>query len=81
MQQSLPLWPVGLVRVETLTLPSLGRLPSGWLSLDRSVLQRVVQTVGASMWRDAAPDPGQVPMPAVEPKQLPARGLSPELSW
>ncbi|XP_059581347.1 AP-4 complex accessory subunit RUSC2 isoform X3 [Alligator mississippiensis] len=56
------------------------RLPSGWLSLDRSVLQRVVQTVGASMWRDAAPDPGQVPMPAVEPKQLPARGLSPELS-
>ncbi|XP_019373573.1 PREDICTED: iporin isoform X3 [Gavialis gangeticus] len=56
------------------------RLPSGWLSLDRSVLQRVVQTVGASVWRDAAPDPGQVPTPDVEPKQLPARGLSPDLS-
>ncbi|XP_019387456.1 PREDICTED: iporin isoform X3 [Crocodylus porosus] len=56
------------------------RLPSGWLSLDRSVLQRVVQTVGASMWREPAPDPGQVPMPDVEPKQLPACGLAPELS-
>uniref|UniRef100_A0A8C6Z4Y6 Uncharacterized protein n=1 Tax=Nothoprocta perdicaria TaxID=30464 RepID=A0A8C6Z4Y6_NOTPE len=32
------------------------RLPSGWLSLDRSVFQLVAQTVGASMWREAAPE-------------------------
>ncbi|RMC16535.1 hypothetical protein DUI87_06472 [Hirundo rustica rustica] len=30
------------------------RLPSGWLSLDKSVFQLVAQTVGASMWREAA---------------------------
>ncbi|KAM6227487.1 AP-4 complex accessory subunit RUSC2 isoform 3-T10 [Spheniscus humboldti] len=55
------------------------RLPSGWLSLDKSVFQLVAQTVGASMWREAAheaepprPEPSEVPPAA----QL-ARGLSP----
>ncbi|KAM6187330.1 AP-4 complex accessory subunit RUSC2 isoform 2-T3 [Sarcoramphus papa] len=55
------------------------RLPSGWLSLDKSVFQLVAQTVGASMWREAAPEP-EPPRP--EPPEVPpvarlARGLSP----
>ncbi|KAJ7424135.1 Iporin [Willisornis vidua] len=55
------------------------RLPSGWLSLDKSVFQLVAQTVGASMWREAAPEPDP---PQPEPSEvptvsLPARGISP----
>ncbi|XP_051660560.1 AP-4 complex accessory subunit RUSC2 isoform X3 [Manacus candei] len=55
------------------------RLPSGWLSLDKSVFQLVAQTVGASMWREAAPepDPPQPEPPEVPPAALPARGMSP----
>ncbi|NXH51199.1 RUSC2 protein, partial [Rhabdornis inornatus] len=45
------------------------RLPSGWLSLDKSVFQLVAQTVGASMWREAAPE--QEP-PRPEPPEAPA---------
>ncbi|NXO37391.1 RUSC2 protein, partial [Locustella ochotensis] len=55
------------------------RLPSGWLSLDKSVFQLVAQTVGASMWREAAPEPdsprpASPEAPAVAP---PAQGMSP----
>ncbi|NXW45264.1 RUSC2 protein, partial [Nyctiprogne leucopyga] len=55
------------------------RLPSGWLSLDKSVFQLVAQTVGASMWREAAPEPErpQPEPPEVPPEVRPARGLSP----
>ncbi|KAK2512178.1 Rusc2 [Columba guinea] len=55
------------------------RLPSGWLSLDKSVFQLVAQTVGASMWREAAPErePPQPESPEVPPVARPARGLSP----
>ncbi|XP_051498989.1 AP-4 complex accessory subunit RUSC2 isoform X3 [Apus apus] len=55
------------------------RLPSGWLSLDKSVFQLVAQTVGASMWREAAPEPEppQPEPPEVPPEAWPARGLSP----
>uniref|UniRef100_A0A8B9SBF3 RUN and SH3 domain containing 2 n=1 Tax=Apteryx owenii TaxID=8824 RepID=A0A8B9SBF3_APTOW len=55
------------------------RLPSGWLSLDKSVFQLVAQTVGASMWREAAPEPEsqRTEPPEVSPEQRPARGLSP----
>ncbi|XP_027762375.1 iporin isoform X3 [Empidonax traillii] len=55
------------------------RLPSGWLSLDKSVFQLVAQTVGASMWREAAPepDPPQPETPEVPTVALPARGMSP----
>ncbi|XP_065513234.1 AP-4 complex accessory subunit RUSC2 isoform X1 [Caloenas nicobarica] len=55
------------------------RLPSGWLSLDKSVFQLVAQTVGASMWREAAPEPEppQPESPEVPPMARPARGLSP----
>ncbi|XP_039556646.1 iporin isoform X3 [Passer montanus] len=45
------------------------RLPSGWLSLDKSVFQLVAQTVGASMWREAAPEPDA---PHPEPPEAPA---------
>ncbi|NXP99962.1 RUSC2 protein, partial [Vidua macroura] len=55
------------------------RLPSGWLSLDKSVFQLVAQTVGASMCREAAPEPDP---PHPEPSEAsavarPARGMSP----
>ncbi|XP_068032554.1 AP-4 complex accessory subunit RUSC2 isoform X2 [Anomalospiza imberbis] len=55
------------------------RLPSGWLSLDKSVFQLVAQTVGASMWREAAPEPDP---PHPEPPEAPAvarpaQGISP----
>ncbi|KAM8792961.1 AP-4 complex accessory subunit RUSC2-like [Eudromia elegans] len=55
------------------------RLPSGWLSLDRSVFQLVAQTVGASMWREAAPEPEPRRTEPAEasPEQRPARGLCP----
>ncbi|XP_064356475.1 AP-4 complex accessory subunit RUSC2-like isoform X2 [Dromaius novaehollandiae] len=55
------------------------RLPSGWLSLDKSVFQLVAQTVGASMWREAAPEPEpqRTEPPEVSPEQRPTRGLSP----
>ncbi|NWT27278.1 RUSC2 protein, partial [Cardinalis cardinalis] len=56
------------------------RLPSGWLSLDKSVFQLVAQTVGASMWREAAPEPDP---PHPEPPEAPAvarpvQGMSPQ---
>ncbi|XP_064592973.1 AP-4 complex accessory subunit RUSC2 isoform X3 [Zonotrichia leucophrys gambelii] len=55
------------------------RLPSGWLSLDKSVFQLVAQTVGASMWRETAPEPDP---PHPEPPEAPAvarpvQGMSP----
>ncbi|XP_010220018.1 PREDICTED: iporin-like [Tinamus guttatus] len=55
------------------------RLPSGWLSLDKSVFQLVAQTVGASMWREAAPepDPQRMEPPEASAEQRPARELSP----
>ncbi|XP_071587946.1 AP-4 complex accessory subunit RUSC2 isoform X2 [Heliangelus exortis] len=55
------------------------RLPSGWLSLDKSVFQLVAQTVGASMWKEAAPElePPQPEPPEMPPKVRAARGLSP----
>ncbi|NWV03578.1 RUSC2 protein, partial [Ptilonorhynchus violaceus] len=55
------------------------RLPSGWLSLDKSVFQLVAQTVGASMWREAAPepDPPHPEPPEVPAVARPARGMSP----
>ncbi|KAM7023683.1 AP-4 complex accessory subunit RUSC2-like [Acridotheres tristis] len=55
------------------------RLPSGWLSLDKSVFQLVAQTVGASMWREAAPEPEPSrPEPPEAPAVArPAEGVSP----
>ncbi|XP_035419771.1 AP-4 complex accessory subunit RUSC2 isoform X4 [Cygnus atratus] len=55
------------------------RLPSGWLSLDKSVFQLVAQTVGASMWREAAPEPEppRAEPPEVSPVPRPAQGLCP----
>ncbi|XP_059689705.1 AP-4 complex accessory subunit RUSC2 isoform X2 [Gavia stellata] len=50
------------------------RLPSGWLSLDKSVFQLVAQTVGASMWREATSEPEPPEVPTVV---RPTRGLSP----
>ncbi|NXL54249.1 RUSC2 protein, partial [Podilymbus podiceps] len=57
------------------------RLPSGWLSLDKSVFQLVAQTVGVSMWREAAPEPEppQAEPPKVSSAAQPARGLSAHL--
>ncbi|XP_076217356.1 AP-4 complex accessory subunit RUSC2-like isoform X3 [Aptenodytes patagonicus] len=54
------------------------RLPSGWLNLDKSMFQLVAQTVGASMWREAAPEPEppQPEPPEVPPEAWPAWGLS-----
>ncbi|XP_054843004.1 AP-4 complex accessory subunit RUSC2 isoform X2 [Eublepharis macularius] len=37
------------------------RMPSGWLSLDRSVFQLMAQTVGAGMWRETASEPERLP--------------------
>ncbi|XP_066469872.1 AP-4 complex accessory subunit RUSC2 isoform X2 [Tiliqua scincoides] len=58
------------------------RLPSGWLSLDRSVLQLVAQTVGAGVRREAAAEPKRLPSepPPSRPKPV-ARRLSPEPPW
>ncbi|XP_061874430.1 AP-4 complex accessory subunit RUSC2 isoform X1 [Colius striatus] len=55
------------------------RLPSGWLSLDKSVFQLVAQTVGASMWREAAPEPEppRPEPPEAAPVARPSQGLSP----
>ncbi|XP_041436636.1 iporin isoform X2 [Xenopus laevis] len=36
------------------------RMPSGWLSLDKSVLQIVAQTVSAGIWGEAAPEKGEM---------------------
>ncbi|XP_070795105.1 AP-4 complex accessory subunit RUSC2 isoform X2 [Pituophis catenifer annectens] len=36
------------------------RLPSGWLSLDRSIFQLMAQTVGASVWQEAEMAPKQL---------------------
>ncbi|KAM7165884.1 AP-4 complex accessory subunit RUSC2 [Macrochelys suwanniensis] len=57
------------------------RLPSGWLTLDRSVFQLVAQTVGAGMWREAAPEPErpQVEPPSEPPEQQRAGGLPPQI--
>ncbi|XP_052631430.1 AP-4 complex accessory subunit RUSC2-like isoform X2 [Harpia harpyja] len=54
------------------------RLPSSWLSLDKSMFQLVAQMVGASMWQEAAPElePPQPEPPEVPPKAWPAWGLS-----
>ncbi|XP_034956647.2 AP-4 complex accessory subunit RUSC2 isoform X2 [Zootoca vivipara] len=57
------------------------RLPSGWLSLDRSVLQLMAQTVGATVWREASSEPERLALdpPPAHPKQpLPDRRGSPE---
>ncbi|XP_053152168.1 AP-4 complex accessory subunit RUSC2-like [Hemicordylus capensis] len=58
------------------------RLPSGWLSLDRSVFQLMAQTVGAAgVWREAASEPERLPA-AAEPlppwpqQPPPGRGVS-----
>ncbi|NXR47806.1 RUSC2 protein, partial [Hippolais icterina] len=55
------------------------RLPSGWLSLDKSVFQLVAQTVGASMWREAAPepDPSHPESPETPAVARPAQGMPP----
>uniref|UniRef100_A0A670IVT5 RUN and SH3 domain containing 2 n=1 Tax=Podarcis muralis TaxID=64176 RepID=A0A670IVT5_PODMU len=47
------------------------RLPSGWLSLDRSVLQLMAQTVGATVWREASSEPERLALdpPPPHPKQ------------
>ncbi|XP_074667119.1 AP-4 complex accessory subunit RUSC2-like isoform X1 [Strix aluco] len=54
------------------------RLPSGWLNLDKSVFQLVAQTVGASMWQEAAPEPEppHAEPPEMPPEAWPAWGLS-----
>uniref|UniRef100_A0A8C5P6W4 RUN and SH3 domain containing 2 n=1 Tax=Leptobrachium leishanense TaxID=445787 RepID=A0A8C5P6W4_9ANUR len=39
---------------------SANRLPSGWLSLDKSVLQMVAQTVTSGIWGEAAPEAEEV---------------------
>ncbi|XP_014112446.1 PREDICTED: iporin isoform X2 [Pseudopodoces humilis] len=59
------------------------RLPSGWLSLDKSVFQLVAQTVGASMWREAAPEPDPPhPKPPEAPAVArPAQGMSPHPTY
>ncbi|XP_060617077.2 AP-4 complex accessory subunit RUSC2 isoform X1 [Anolis sagrei] len=48
------------------------RLPSGWLSLDRSIFQLVAQTVGAAsgVWREAHADPEKLApeLPPLHPK-------------
>ncbi|PKU35708.1 iporin isoform x1 [Limosa lapponica baueri] len=54
------------------------RLPSGWLSLDKSMFQLVAQKVGASVWQEAAPEP-ELPwpeQPEVPPEAWLAWGLS-----
>ncbi|CAM4667162.1 AP-4 complex accessory subunit RUSC2 isoform X1 [Lepidochelys kempii] len=57
------------------------RLPSGWLTLDRSVFQLMAQTVGAGMWREAAPEPErpQAELPNEPPEQQLAGGLPPQI--
>ncbi|XP_044877860.1 iporin isoform X4 [Mauremys mutica] len=52
------------------------RLPSGWLALDRSVFQLMAQTVGAGMWREAAPEPER---PSEPPERQLAGGLPPQV--
>ncbi|XP_067399669.1 AP-4 complex accessory subunit RUSC2 [Emydura macquarii macquarii] len=55
------------------------RLPSGWLTLDKSMFQLLAQTVGAGMWREATPEPDRLPteLPSEPPEQQPAGGLHP----
>ncbi|KAE8636961.1 hypothetical protein XENTR_v10003225 [Xenopus tropicalis] len=36
------------------------RMPSGWLSLDKSVLQIVAQTVSAGIWGETTPEKGEM---------------------
>ncbi|XP_060092255.1 AP-4 complex accessory subunit RUSC2 [Heteronotia binoei] len=61
------------------------RMPSGWLSLDRSVFQLVAQTVGAGgAWKEAASEPERGPADCTSacPKRQPLeRNLSPETPW
>ncbi|XP_015261025.1 PREDICTED: iporin [Gekko japonicus] len=61
----------------------LPRMPSGWLSLDRSVFQLMAQTVGAGVWKEAASEPERGPADSTSscPKQQqppPERNLPPE---
>lgn len=73
----------GFLPHHNLLLSPSCRLPSGWLSLDKSVFQLVAQTVGASMWREAAPEPEppRAEPPEVSPLPRPARGLCPNPPW
>ncbi|KAM4810531.1 AP-4 complex accessory subunit RUSC2 [Rhinophrynus dorsalis] len=48
------------------------RLPSGWLSLDKSVLQIVAQTVSAGIWGEPAPERGDVLAEAVTEPDSPS---------
>ncbi|KAM6470596.1 AP-4 complex accessory subunit RUSC2 isoform 2-T2 [Liasis olivaceus] len=60
------------------------RLPSGWLSLDRSVFQLMAQTVGASVWQEAESAPKQLPtaLPPPHPEgQASDGGASPGVPW
>lgn len=56
----------------------LCRLPSGWLSLDRSVFQLMAQTVGASVWRETETAPKQLPTAKGQPLDVRA---SPGAPW
>ncbi|XP_048359491.1 AP-4 complex accessory subunit RUSC2 isoform X2 [Sphaerodactylus townsendi] len=62
------------------TSSRLPRMPSGWLSLDRSVFQRMVQTVGAGMWKEAASERERIPADCAAscPKRQPPQ-RSPEM--
>lgn len=75
--------PPGTLPCHCLLLSLSFRLPSGWLSLDKSVFQLVAQTVGASMWREAGPEtePPRTEPLEVLPTERPARGLSPHPPW
>ncbi|XP_032628852.1 AP-4 complex accessory subunit RUSC2 isoform X1 [Chelonoidis abingdonii] len=57
------------------------RLPSGWLTLDRSVFQLMAQMVGAGMWREATSEPEQpqAELPSEPPEQQLAGGLPPQI--
>uniref|UniRef100_A0A8C0GBA2 Uncharacterized protein n=1 Tax=Chelonoidis abingdonii TaxID=106734 RepID=A0A8C0GBA2_CHEAB len=59
------------------------RLPSGWLTLDRSVFQLMAQMVGAGMWREATSEPEQpqAELPSEPPEQQLAGGLPPQIPW
>ncbi|XP_077202761.1 LOW QUALITY PROTEIN: AP-4 complex accessory subunit RUSC2 [Paroedura picta] len=58
------------------------RMPSGWLSLDRSVFRLVAQTVGASMWKETASEPLDCPASGLLPQlPPPEKALPPEVPW
>lgn len=67
-----------------LTAAPLPRLPSGWLSLDRSIFQLMAQTVGAGVWCEAKTAPKQLPaaLPPSRPEGQPLDGrASPRAPW